>query len=290
MHGSLALHRGVVYVGRCAKTAWVATYDLDGHRLEGGFAFRDAVSGRSSAAGLAVDADRRVWVADAAAGRVRAFTLFGRALVDVADPDEGEDDRHGALGRPVDVDVQGSDEDLRVAVASAGRRRHALHVFEPASGRVLGLRPADGPRGTFADLRGVSWGGDRLYACERGAVRVYREGALHWSLRLPVAGAGRFRPSAAAALTDGRIVVANADPEAGSVLLCDPNGQVRRVLAEGGEDTGRVVEPLDVVVDEEDEGGPRAVVIDQAGERVQVFGLEGRCFGAFPRLTGTREA
>ena len=91
MHGSLAIAKGVVYVGRCARNAWVQTYDLDGHRLLGGFTFCDDTVGRSSASGLAVDEDHRVWVADAVAGRVRAFTLFGLPVVDVADAVAGPD-------------------------------------------------------------------------------------------------------------------------------------------------------------------------------------------------------
>lgn len=299
MHGSLALNRGIVYVGRCAKTAWVATYDLDGHRLEGGFGFRDEATGRSSAAGLAVDDDHRVWVADAAGKRVRAFTLFGRALVDVVDEEADEEgapgergptaDVRGALGRPVGVAVRGCDDELELVVASAGRRRHALQVFHPASGGVRSLRPEAGPRGTFHDLAGVAVRDDRVYACEAGAgaVRVYVGGALHWSVEVAVAGAGRFRPTAAAPLEDGGLVIACGDPAASALVVTEPGGRVRRVLAEGGSEEGQVEEPLDVVVEEHGTGGPRVVVIDRAGERVQVFTLEGRCFGAFPRLTGS---
>jgi sugar lactone lactonase YvrE len=289
VHGSLALTKGIVYVGRCAKTAWVATFDVDGQRLEGGFEFRDDEAGRSSVSGLAVDEDHRVWVADGAGGRVRAFTLFGRPLVDVVDEGAASRDAQGTLGQPADVAVRGCDDDLEVIVASGGARRHALQVFHPATGSVRSLRPEAGPRGLFQDLSGVTWRGDRLFACEAGAgaVRVYQDGALHWSLHLPVAGAGRFRPTGAAVLEDGSLVVSCGDPVASALLHCDPGGRVRRVLAEAGAGEGQVDEPLDVVVDEHVQGGPRAVVIDRAGDRVQVFTLEGRCYGSFPQLTGT---
>jgi len=118
-------------------------------------------------------------------------------------------------------------------------------------------------------------------------VRVYVGGALHWSVEVPVAGAGHFRPTAVAPLEDGGLVVACADPAASALVVTDPGGRVRRVLAEGGPEVGQVDEPLDVVVEEHVEGGPRVIVVDQAGDRVQVFTLEGRCFGAFPRLTGS---
>lgn len=281
MHGSLALHQGVLYVGRCAKTARVAAYDLDGHRLESGFTFRDEDAGRSMAAGLAVDEDHRVWVADAGAGRVRAFTLFGKAVVDVG---EGSGDERGQLGRPVDVAVSGTDDELVIAVASAGRRRHALQLFHPHTGRVQSLRPEAGPRGVFRDLRGVTFDGDRLLACEggAGAIRVYREGELHWSQHLPAAGRGRFVPTAAAALRDGRFVVTCGHQDASAVLLVRPGGSGYQVLAAGGVEEGQVDEPSDVVVCEDTAGGARIVVIDRAGQRVQVFTLEGRCYGAFP--------
>ena len=63
MNGALTLHRSVLWVGRHAKTAMIASYDLDGTPLESHFHFRDEEAGRSSVAGLAVDADHRVWVA-----------------------------------------------------------------------------------------------------------------------------------------------------------------------------------------------------------------------------------
>ncbi len=295
MHGSLALARGVVYVGRCAQRAWVVPYDLDGHPLEGGLSFCDEVGGRSSAAGLAVDDDHRIWVADSEAGRLRSFTLFGRPLADVGDSDHGaggqsrrkELDERGRIGRPVDVAVSGSDDELELVVASGGRRRHALQILHPASGRSLSLRPPAGPRGFFQGLRGVAYRAGRIYASETaaGRVHVYQGGELHWSLRLPAAGNARFRPTAVAPLEDGSLVVTSSDEGSGALLHCDGGGRLRRVLAEGGSAAGQVDEPLDVVVDEQAPGGARAVVIDQAGCRVQVFTLEGRCFGAFPKLS-----
>ena len=49
MQGSLALHRGVLYVGRHEKTAHVSTWDLDGTSRGAGFSFRDPALGRASA-------------------------------------------------------------------------------------------------------------------------------------------------------------------------------------------------------------------------------------------------
>lgn len=293
MHGSLSLHDGVLYVGRHAKTAWVATYDLDGRALDAGFSFRDEMTGRSAASGLDVDADHRVWIADSAARRVRAFTLFGRPVADVGDPAESaERDAAGVLGVPVDVRTFGSDDALTVVVASGGRRRHALQVFHPHTGRVRSLRPQGDPRGRFAGLAGIDGAGDGdwLMACEAraGRVSVFRGGEFHYALRVPVAGA-RFEPTAVARLRDGRVVIANGG-EAGALLLVDSGGRLLRVLAGAGEGTGALDGPTDVVAAEwGDDRHTRVVSIDREGERVQVFNLEGRCYGAFSRLTGAAQ-
>ena len=77
MQGSLRLHAGVLFVGRHALTAEVSSHDLDGRPLDTRFRFRDEDAGRSSVDGIDVDADRRLWVADGAAGKVRCFSLFG---------------------------------------------------------------------------------------------------------------------------------------------------------------------------------------------------------------------
>ena len=94
MQGSLAMHKGSLFVGRYEKTAHVAVFDLGGHRLAGGFSFCDEAIGRSSASGLSVDEDRRIWIADEPAGRVRTFTLFGAEV--------------GGLGGSVEAEGAGS--------------------------------------------------------------------------------------------------------------------------------------------------------------------------------------
>lgn len=302
MHGSLALHQGVLYVGRHAKTAWVATYDLDGHALQTSFAFRDEHVGRSSVGGLDVDADHRVWVADTSAGRVRAFTLFGQQVVDIGDSDwqgrerqggRGEADSLGLLGTPNDVLIRGADEDLQVVVCSAGRRRHAVQVFHAHAGRVRSLRPMGDPRGRFHGASGLAGHEDLLYVCERGGgggggrVQVFKDDEFHFVIQLPAAGGARFEPVAAALLSDGRCVIATAG-ETSSLLLLDRAGRLLRVLAEAGKESGCLMHPADVVLARaEDERDTRVLVIDQDGDRVQVFTLEGRCFGAFTALTGS---
>jgi len=125
--------------------------------------------------------------------------------------------------------------------------------------------------------------------CERGGgrVQVFRDDEFHFAFQLPPAGGAKFEPVAAALLRDGRAVIATSG-EASSLLLVDRSGRLLRVIAEAGSESGCLVHPADVVVAEEQEDhDTRVLVIDQDGDRVQVFTLEGRCFGAFAALTGS---
>ena len=49
-------------------------------------------------------------------------------------------DARGRLGAPVDVAVSGEDDEFVIAVASRGRRRHALQLFLAHASRVRSLR------------------------------------------------------------------------------------------------------------------------------------------------------
>ncbi len=288
MHGSLALHRGSLFVGRSAKTARVEIYDLDGGRTSEGFSFRDERTGCSSVAGLAVDEDRRIFAADAPASRVRIFTVFGREIGGLGLASESPLDRSawidvpGVIHSPVDVAVEGSVDGGRLAVAAAGARRHAVQLFDGALGFVRSLRPFGRSDGTFQGVRGVAFRGRFLVVAETlgGSIQVFRDGDFHFAFAVPCSG-GRFEPYAVAPLPDGRMVIACGGPES-ALLLVDPAGRMLRVLAHQGEGPGSVSHPSDVVVDAgEDDGSARVVVLDEDGERVQVFTLSGRCYGVF---------
>ena len=289
MQGSLALHRGSLYVGRQDKTARVSIYDLDGHERAPGFSFRDPRAGRSVAAGLAVDDDRQVWVADTPSSRVRTFTLFGREVggIGLALDDAPEDppwtDAPAVIRAPVDIAVEGDTDQGRLAIACAGERRHAVQLFDVSGGLVRSLRPGGDPHGRFRGVRGVALRRRFLYVAEAGgrSVQVFRDAAFHFAFSVPCRGGGRFEPVAVAPLDDGRMVVAcGGHPSA--LLLVDGSGQLRRVLAEEGEEPGAVSQPGDVVVEPgADERTGRVAVIDRDGERVQVFTLTGRAYGSF---------
>ncbi len=288
MHASLTLQRGLAFVGRHARTAEVRTYDLDGRPQPAGFAFRDPRLGRSAAAGLAVDEDGRVWVADTPASRVRVFTLFGQEVgglgIERERPAEAFDERDapGMVRAPTAVLVRGDADGLALVVGCAGVRRHAVQVFDEELRLVRSLRPLGDPHARFEDVRRLAARGRLLYVLEEAAerVQVFRDLEFHFAFRLEVRGT---RPVALSALRDGRLIVAGAG-EAPGLYLCDGDGRVRRTLAAGGSEEGCVRDVEDLAVLEADrDRDARLFALDRDGERVQVFTLEGRCHGAFLR-------
>ncbi|MAE28273.1 MAG: hypothetical protein QF724_03430 [Planctomycetota bacterium] len=222
-HGALALQAGVLFIGRRSGRVRLAPFDLDGRRLGDGFTFGaegDRADAGASISGLAVDDDRRLWVADPGASCLRIFTAFGRCLgvlcssgnslveqcVDSAAVDDGGFSPPVApaeLGCPVAVAVRGTDVEQEAIVASAGRVRHALRTLPVAAEREgarqpASLRPGGDPRGRFLELTAVACRGDEIWACEAGAVpspglggacgggpagriQVFRRGDFHFS-------------------------------------------------------------------------------------------------------------
>ncbi|MFN0242658.1 MAG: hypothetical protein ACKVWV_07165 [Planctomycetota bacterium] len=289
MHGSLCFKNGVLYVGRHLRTAHVRPYDVDGRALGPGFGFESCAGGRASVHGLAVDEDHRFWIADGASGMVRAFTSFGRELANVRGREPRAADRAGSLGEVIDVDVTGVELESRVWIASAERRRHAVQCFDRDGVLRASARPLGDPQAEFHGVVRLTVSGRLVYVCEpaAGRIQVFRDDEFHFVIALPASDrpSGGFRPRCAAALADGRVVVAHGDVEAGVLAVLDGGGRTLQVLARAGVDTGDVLDPVDVVVDDRaDDARTRIAVLDRAGDRVQIFTLDGRCFGAFVEL------
>lgn len=281
MLGALTVSRGVLYVARPGARTWVRPYDFDGRALAPGFRVRGLEGVRADLRALAADEDRRVWAADAGSRAVRAFSVFGQELFLARDEDPSGADRAGRFGQPVGVAAVGVEDETRLVVASAGERRHALHLVDPTSRTALSLRPLGDPNGVFRRLAGVAASGRFAYACERGAgrVQVFRDGEFHFACHATASpGLGEtFEPSAIAVLSDGNLVVCHAGAHAG-LLLFEPSGRFVRVLAADGDDAFELCEPSAVAVDEH---SGRIAVLDLDGARVQVLSLEGRCHGSF---------
>lgn len=296
MNGSLGLRAGVLYVGRHADTAHVRAYDLDGRALGAGFCFRSCDDGGGARiSGLDVDRDRTIWIADHAAGRLRAFSVFGREVASFAqlrgapgNDTRGGEDRRGDLSHISDVSVLEGDEEDRLLVACSGRRRHALAIARQDGSFQAGLRSEGDPRGSFRALARATAHGRWIWACEAGAARVqvFRDGDFHFLFRVPARAGTRFEPTAAAPLADGNWVLAVRGEES-ALIVVDAAGRLVRVLARSGADTGEVQAPEDLVVEPgRDQAATRVVVLDRDAERVQVFTLTGRCFGAVEPLPG----
>lgn len=285
---ALALRHGTLWVARWDLSWRVVPHDLDGRELAGGFAIPSEPGSRALVASIAVDEDRRVWVADAGAGRVRAFTAFGRELEGLP-RDDG--DRVGSLADPVSVDADGVEDGAVLLVACAGARKHALHLVSlaPRASRArVSLRARDTAEG-FAGLARAALRGRSQFACEpsTGLVHAWRDGQHFFAFRAPGGGA----PVAVRALADGRLVVATSgeasSADGGAVHLVDAAGRLVRTLARGsaveGAGAGDLQDPEDLVVEdgEHSDARRRVVVADAAGSRFQVFNLEGDCYGAF---------
>ena len=295
MTGSLRLKNHVLYVGLHALTAEVASFDLNGRPLETRFRFRDVEVGRSSVDGIDIDDDRRVWVADAAARRVRCFTLFGQEVASVGG-DDADRDARGQLGAPVDLRVTGTDDEAVVLVASAGERRHALQALHIATGRGHSIAPLGDPEGRFQRIRGLDVRDGVIAVCEAGAARVQIfDGDIRGRATFRFAfsiDASLGVPEAVALVGDGRIVLATRSDgaEFGSgrsrfpsgtssgIHLFDAAGRHVRVIA--GPDT--VEGPHDLAIEPAStDRRTLLAVLDEEGGRVQVLTLDGRDFGSF---------
>jgi hypothetical protein len=282
MHARLCSAGGVLYVLRDERGARVRPFDWDGRALGEGFAVPAAEGSSCDPRALALDGDRRVWIADRGARALRAFSVFG---VEVARIEglAGHADTAGTLDGLSALAVRGLEDELVLAAGLVGERRHALVWFGAQGARHSSLRPLGDPQGRFRGLCDLQFAGRLLYACEEHAARiqVFRDDEFHYALP-----AGGLRPRAIAALADGRVLVVQAGAESALVLL-EADGSLARTLAAHGSGEGALEDPSSLAVEEgEDERHTRVAVLDSGGDRVQVFALDGRCFGSFPELSG----
>jgi len=287
LESSLCLENGVLWIARSARSAHLRPYDLDGRPLGEGFGFEGRDGVRASASGLAADVDHRLWVADVAGGRVRAFTLSGLEQQGFEGPGPPDADRPGALGGVFDIDVEGAEDGLRLLVSRRGPRRHGLFLIEPVGGRVHSLRPGGDPQGSFQGLAGVALHGPLALACEpsAGRVQVFRglEFHFHFGIRVNPGRARGFEPRALARLSDGRVLVAHGGLGEGGVALFDAGGRILGHLAGPGLEADSVDSPSGVAVQEGGEDRKTLVaLLDRDGTRVRILTLEGRCLGEFP--------
>lgn len=281
MHGGLALARGLLHVGLSAKTAEVRVFDLEGRLLRAPVRFKDERTGRSAIGGLALDGDRRLWVVDAAAGRLRTFSAFGREAggFDLGVPaEERAPVLPGRVWRPVDVEVQGTSEAGWLALAGGGEQRHAVQLFTLEGAFLGALRShGDGAR-EFRGVTALAARGEELFVVEGAGrtVQVFRAREFHYAFQLAARGGALHEPCALAALPDGRLLCLCRAPEE-ALFLLEPSGRVlARLDSPGGSEA--LLEPIDLAFDA---AARRIYVLDLAGLRVQVLSLEGQVLGTF---------
>lgn len=292
MNGCLALQGGILFLARHARSVEIRAYDLDGARIGEGFRFTGANGARARADGLAVDRDMRLRVADSVARAVRTFTVFGQELDPLAA--SGADDTAGNVGEPAAVAVDGIEGDQRVLVGSRGVRRHAVQCFDRALNLLYSLRSRGDAAEPFKDVVRVAIDGRFQLVCEAGTglVQVFREGEFHFALKPPRPRGATHDPipTAARRLSDGRFVVATSSPAAGGVHLLAATGRLIHTIAYPGERAAAVFEPTDIALLEgANDRRTRVAVVDSDGDRVQVYNLEGVCYGSFldlPRAEG----
>jgi hypothetical protein len=299
--GSLALHEGVLYWGlNGGGGAGVRAHDLDGRPLDVDLGPGPGDERGSSVSGLAVDPDRRLWLADTLGRCVRGYTVFGREGARF-EPLAGELEEPAAafMTGPVDLVTAPGETWRGLWVASGGVRRGAVGLFLPDGTRLASLRSEGDPKRPFRRIGRLAARGEELWVLESGAhrVQVFRRGEFHFLFDLtriaaPGTRADQRRPRALWPLRDGRLVLALGDADGNdAVVLLDHSGHLLRVLVEGlgpgaeplaAAPEGCVLGPVDLVVEEAElDRRSRLVLCDLEGTRVQVFNLEGRCYGSF---------
>jgi len=264
--GCLASTGSALHVGWHARAAHVRPFDWSGRALGPGFSFLGARRGRSALAGLAVDRDQRVWVADAAEECARGFNLFGRELARI---------ELGARPRGVCAVGEG---DLRALWIAAGElRRTSVRLIGADGAPLAQLRSEGEPRASFRGARRIAELGEWLYVLEPelARIQVFRRGEHEWNVPLASA-AWSARPTCFAALRDDLFAVGWAGDRRGLELI-DGAGRVLRGLAPAGAALGAVLDPSDLALGRDPaDGTERVAVLDCEGARLQSFDLDAR--------------
>lgn len=198
----------------------VLLFDLDAGDRVATWATPVGPSGYSDAAGVAIDAHFRLFVADPHNDCVRCFNAFGRHLHDIG-VGVGERarrrDLRGVLERPHGLAVHG--DSLLVAMGDEPRQR-GVQRFRLDGSPLPPLAARGEPANRFAAPRDVWADADGLVVADtlRGRVQLFDARGVHvCEFGLP--GAHVHRPIGVARRPDGAIVVADRGDHARLVLL-----------------------------------------------------------------------
>lgn len=269
MIGGLAVRSNLLCVTWSAGRGHVFLYDLEARERMSSWTTPVGESGYSDAAGVAIDAHFRLFVADPQNHCVRRYNAFGQHLGDIGlrPPTSGDRgrDKLGVLDRPHAVACRR--DRLWVALGERPRRR-GVQYFD-IGGHALRAIPARGeagekwgaPRGIWADDRGLVVA-DTL----RGRIQTFRlDGSFVQERALPERGDGA-RPGSVVRLPSAGLLVVDHGEIDTALIGIHPNGTRFRL---GGLDEA-CRDPLALALD--DQG--RLYVLDHDGERVLRCGAD----------------
>ena len=106
-------------------------FDFDGRPVSRGFRLEGRDGARCEARALAVDLDRRLWIADAVAGGLRALTFSGLEVGGIDSQGDPEADRPSAFGDSSGIAVDGVESVSSLAgyeILTEGRASNAARV------------------------------------------------------------------------------------------------------------------------------------------------------------------
>lgn len=224
MFGGCAVAGNLLCVACSDARGRVILVDLEERRPVSRFDYTGPGGGYAEAAGIAMDGEHSIFVADPANHVVRRFTLFGKELGHLGLPVQAVPggvlrDRVGVLHRPSGVAIL--DDVVHVACGEVGWR-HGVQRFH-RDGRVMRALLAHGdPERSFGAPRGIAAGPEGVFVADtlHGEVqRFTTQGRYVSSFRVAVGDAEAARPVAVQPLSDGRILVADAGDRPGLRLF-----------------------------------------------------------------------
>ncbi|MBM3976371.1 MAG: hypothetical protein FJ299_05205 [Planctomycetes bacterium] len=275
MNGALASRGRALVVAWPGRQARWRAFELSGRALTEWRALP------GECAGVELDTDHRLWIADPAFARVRCVNLFGNELCTLRARASAPRDGLGTLADPRGLCCAGDGDPLRLWLVQGGLRRGAVQLFDESGRARLRLRSLGDAREPFRNARRVRAAGRYVWVLETLArrVQVFRDGDFHFAFQ--VRERGEPQPLSAIALYEDGSGVVCTDGAAPGLLRIGRSGNVREALSapvEGACDMA--------LLDGVDPSSARVALLDREGLRVRAFDAAGVCQGEIEELAG----